>query len=65
MTYGIKDLCDRYGVGEHTVLNWIHRGELLAIDVSRNGEGKPKWRITDEALKEFEKSRATSLEATR
>ena len=30
MTYGIKDLCERYGVGEHTALGWIRSGELNA-----------------------------------
>ena len=54
MTYGIKDLRERFGVGEHTVLGWIHRGELRAIDVSRNQGGRPKWRVTPEALEAFE-----------
>jgi excisionase family DNA binding protein len=60
VTYGIKDLCERYGVGEHTVLAWIHRGELRAIDVSRKRGGRPKWRITAEALEAFELSRTPS-----
>lgn len=57
-TYGIKDLCERYGVGEHTVLNWIHRGELTAINVGRNAGGKPKWRVTPEAVAAFELRRS-------
>ncbi len=56
-TYGVKDLCERYSVGEHTVLGWIRRGELRAIDVSRQRGGKPRWRITREALEAFELSR--------
>lgn len=56
-TYGVKDLCERYGVGEHTVLGWIRRGELRAIDVSRKAGGRPKWRITAEALAAFEIAR--------
>ena len=54
MTFGVKDLCDRFAVGEHTVLGWIRRGELVAIDVSRNQGGRPKWRVTEEALENFE-----------
>jgi excisionase family DNA binding protein len=54
MTYGIKDVCKRFGVGEHTVLAWIHGGELQAINVSRRLGGKPKWRVTAEALQAFE-----------
>lgn len=57
MTYGVRDLCDRFGVGEHTILQWIHSGELKAIDVSRTGQSRPKWRITEDALNEFETSR--------
>jgi transposase len=57
MTYGIKDLCERFCVGEHTVLGWIRRGELRAIDVSRKLGSRPKWRITQEALDQFEAAR--------
>ena len=60
MTYGIKDLRGRYGVGEHTILGWIRNGELKAIDVSRTKGGRPKWRITQAALDEFESLRATT-----
>jgi len=57
MTYSVKQICERYSVGEHTVLGWIRRGELRAIDVSRTPGGKPRWRITPEALEAFELSR--------
>ena len=53
-TYGIREIRERYGVGEHTVLGWIRRGELRAIDVSRKAGGRPKWRVTQVALEEFE-----------
>ena len=54
MTYGVKDICERYGVGEHTVLGWIRNGELKSIDVSRKRGGRLKWRITQKALESFE-----------
>jgi excisionase family DNA binding protein len=58
MTYGIKDLCKRYRVGEHTVLGWIRNGELRAVNVGRRpGAKKPRWRITQEALYAFELAR--------
>ena len=64
-TYGIQDLKKRYGVGEHTVLGWIRRGDLAAINVARRAEGgRPKWRITDEALAEFELLRGSQPEPT-
>lgn len=56
-TYGIKDICERFAVGEHTVLGWIRLGELRAIDVSRKQGGRPKWRVTEEALVAFEQLR--------
>ncbi len=57
MTFSIKDIQERYAVGEHTVLRWIHQGELLAYSVSRSPGGKPKWRVNEEALEAFELSR--------
>lgn len=67
MTFGVKDLCERFAIGEHTVLGWIKRGELRAIDVSRNRGRRPKWRITPEALAAFEQLRTPtpSLPRTR
>gem|GEM_PF-1821054 len=56
-TYSVRDICERYAVGEHTVLAWIKRGELKGIDVSRRLGGKPRWRITAEALAAFEQLR--------
>lgn len=54
-TLSVRDLCDRYGVGEHTVLGWIRSGELRAINVGRKqGAKKPRWRITEEALQAWE-----------
>jgi excisionase family DNA binding protein len=61
MTLSVKDLTKRYGVGEQTVLAWIHSGELLAINVGRRaGAKKPRYRIPQAALDEFEARRATT-----
>jgi excisionase family DNA binding protein len=59
-TYGIKDICERFAVGEHTVLAWVRSGELRAIDVSRKQGGRPKWRITQEALELFAVARTAT-----
>jgi excisionase family DNA binding protein len=57
-TFSVKDLTERYGVGEHTVLGWIRSGELRAVNVGRHqGAKKPRWRITQEALETFEMAR--------
>lgn len=57
----VRDLTERYGVGEHTVLGWIRSGELRAINCGRRqGTKKPRWRITAEALSAFELIRTPS-----
>ncbi len=59
--YTVRDLCQRYGVGEHTVLAWIKSGELRTVNVGRRpGAKKPRWRITPEALEAFEDLRTPS-----
>lgn len=61
MPLSVKDVCERYGVTVHTVLGWIHSGELKAINVGRRmGAKKPRWRITAEALQAFEMLRTPS-----
>jgi excisionase family DNA binding protein len=58
MTLSVKDLTQRYGVSEHTVLGWIGSGELRAVNVGRRpGAKKPRWRVTQEALEAFEQLR--------
>jgi excisionase family DNA binding protein len=57
-TLSVRDLCEHYGVSEHTVLGWIRSGELKAVNVGRwPGSKKPRWRITEEALAAFEQAR--------
>jgi hypothetical protein len=61
MTFSVKDLCEHFVVGEHTVLGWISRGEILAINVGRRpGSKKPRWRITEKALADFEAARTAT-----
>jgi transposase len=65
MTHSVADLCERYGVDEHTVLGWIRSGELRAINVGRTPAGKrPRWRVTAEALAAFELARESGCNPT-
>jgi excisionase family DNA binding protein len=60
MTYSVRDLCDRFQVNEHTVLAWIHSGELKAVNVGvAPGKKKPRWRVTQSALDEWLQLRAS------
>jgi excisionase family DNA binding protein len=64
--YTVQDIQERYGVTDHTVLGWIRSGELRAINVGRRpGARKPRWRITQEALEDFEARRAPTPPAPR
>jgi excisionase family DNA binding protein len=57
-TLSVRDVCERYGVSEHTVLGWIRSGELRAVNVGRRPGGKkPRWRVTEAALTAFERLR--------
>ena len=60
MTFGVKEVKARYGVSEGTVLAWIKFKELKAIDVAPRKGGRPHWRVTEEALKQFETLRGTT-----
>jgi hypothetical protein len=57
-SFTVQDLATRYAVTPHTVLHWIKNGDLKALNVGRRlGAGKPRWRVTPEAIQEFEKVR--------
>jgi excisionase family DNA binding protein len=47
-------------VGEDKVRGWIRRGEIRAINTAAVLSGKPRWVITTEALREFERRRTTT-----
>jgi excisionase family DNA binding protein len=65
-TLSVRDLTERYGVSQHTVLGWIRSGELRAVNVGRKlGAKKPRWRITHEALEAFEALRTPTPPAPR
>ena len=56
----VKEIAARYRVKPHTVLAWISRGDLRAVDVSQDPtRGRPRWRVTPDALIEFENRRCT------
>jgi excisionase family DNA binding protein len=51
----IREVCERYGVGQATVRSWLRTGELRGVNCGRRpGSKKPRWRVTAEALAAFE-----------
>ena len=56
----VKALMEKWGASEQTVLAVINSGELPAINIASRVGGRPRWRISDEAIAEFEASRTTT-----
>lgn len=48
----------RYGINASKVGQLIKAGELKAVNVALKRSGRPRWRITPEALADFERSRS-------
>jgi hypothetical protein len=55
-------LAKRYGVKPDKVLTWIASRELEAINVAERSTGRPRWRISPEAIAAFERRRSSQPE---
>ncbi|MFM8187129.1 MAG: helix-turn-helix domain-containing protein, partial [Pirellula sp.] len=57
----IAEVSRSLGTNENKILNLIRSGELSAINVAQNGNGKrPRWRIAGSDLDAFLESRKTA-----
>lgn len=45
------------GINVNKVLGWIARGELAAVNLAERPTGRPRWKVSREALDEFLASR--------
>ncbi len=45
------------GIKVDKIHAWIRAGELKAVNVAQNRSGRPRWRVLDEHLQEFLRSR--------
>jgi transposase len=62
MTYSVRDIQERYGVSQSTVLHWLRTQQLKYLNVGRDsGKRRARYRITEAQLMEFELSRTTTL----
>lgn len=57
-TYTPEQIAKRYRCSPDKVRTWIMRGELVGINTAARPGGKPRWRVTAEALERFEQMRA-------
>jgi hypothetical protein len=55
----VPQIAERYAVDRDCVIDWIKSKQLHAIDVSRRKAKLPRWRVTPEALSEFEAARSS------
>lgn len=46
-------IAKRFHVKQQIVGEWIRTGELKAVDVSERRGGRPRWRVSQQALDEF------------
>ncbi|MCA9189021.1 MAG: helix-turn-helix domain-containing protein [Pirellulaceae bacterium] len=56
--YSPPEVARRYGVAADKVRQWITRGELTAVNVG--DATRPRWRVSPEALADFEAARAAT-----
>lgn len=53
-------VAERFAVDPHKVLDWIRRGELHAIDCATVTGGRPRYRVSQKALEQFELHRSAT-----
>lgn len=53
----VQEVARRYRVSPDKVRGWITRGELKAINTASALCARPRWVVTPEALRDFERAR--------
>lgn len=62
--FSVSEIAELMGVKQDNVFAWIAARELLAVNVAAKRNGKPRWRISEEALEAFQASRSTKPKNT-
>lgn len=57
-SYTPREVAQARGVGINKVHTWIRSGQLEAVNVSE-GNARPRWRITPDALAAFDHKRSS------
>lgn len=60
MHYDVRALAERWACGEKKVLRFLHSGELKGFSIASEVGGKPRWRISQEAVEAFEAARSNT-----
>jgi Helix-turn-helix domain len=54
------ELARLWGISPEKIVGWIRSGELAAVNMATNRQGRPRWAIDIEAVRAFERSRAAT-----
>lgn len=57
--YTPAQIAKAWGIGPDKVLDWIRRGELVAVNLASHPNGRPRWSVGADDLREFELRRAS------
>ena len=52
--YSPPQLARAWGIDSHKILTWIASGELVAANLAAKPGGRPRYRISQEAIEAFE-----------
>jgi hypothetical protein len=58
--FSVADLCRRWKVGPDKIRAFLHRGELVGVNLAANLSARPQWRITRESVELFERRRTSA-----
>lgn len=52
-TYSPPEIAKSWGVSREKVLNWIRKGDLIAINTTLKDGGRPRYRVKESDLSNF------------
>jgi len=58
--YLVKQIAEKLIVNQSRVLDWIHSGELRAVNTSEPGR-RPRWKISPDSLDEILATRCSRI----
>jgi excisionase family DNA binding protein len=56
----VPSIAESLGIDAGKVLGWLRSGELTGVNVAHRRDGRPRWRVSAEALEQFLQRRQSS-----
>lgn len=57
-------LARAWGIDPHKILSWVRSGELVAVNLATRPGGRPRYRISEDAVTAFEARRSAQVQPT-